>query len=51
VHRDIEAFARAHPSTELFVPDGHCNSDGYRIMGEAMARAVIDAVRRGGVGR
>ena len=44
-----EGFIRAlaeQPDRDLFVPDQHCNDEGYRLMAEIVARDALDRIQR-----
>lgn len=43
-HRAVfeERLAAGTPEADLFIPDGHCNDAGYRIMAETLVAAILE---------
>jgi len=45
IHAAFDAALAAQPDLDLFVPDAHCNDDGYRLMAEVVAGDVVARAR------
>ena len=40
----IEALRKSGRKEEYFVPDGHCNEKGYRLIAENVANAIYKVI-------
>jgi hypothetical protein len=44
----FEKIHRAQPDRVLTVADGHCNDDGYGVMADEVARAILAVLKPAG---